>query len=100
MHELEGTHPFRAEQLGHTYFPRLAPVGAVGGEGDIGAAKGEVLSSDELGVVCKDMVVGLEHKSCQFWRGDDDGGDLAKLEVEDGGRVDGRGSRGCGGAWR
>lgn len=65
------------------------PVGAVGGEGDIGAAKGEVLSSDELGAVCKDMVVGLEHKSRQFWRGDDDGGDLAKLEVEDGAELTG-----------
>lgn len=61
-HELEGADPLRAEQLGHAYFPRLAPVWTVGGEGDIGAAEGEVPSGNELGAVCKDVIMGLENE--------------------------------------
>lgn len=61
----------------------MAPVGAVGGEGDVGAAEGEPLSRHELRPACEDVVVGFEDEASQVGRGDDDGGHSSEAEVDD-----------------
>lgn len=68
----------------------MAPVGAVGGEGDVGAAEGEPLSRHELRPACEDVVVGFEDEASQVCRGDDDGGDSAEVEVDDGAQLVGQ----------
>ncbi|PON91443.1 hypothetical protein TorRG33x02_127260 [Trema orientale] len=74
----------RAEQLGDAYLSGLAPVGAVAGEGDVGAPKGEVLRRHELGAAGEDVVMGLEDEPGEPGGGDDEGRDLAEPEEEDG----------------
>lgn len=82
--EVERSDPFGAQQLGDTYFSSLAPVGAVRGEGDVGAAEGEPLSRHELRSAREYVIVGFEDELGQVSRGDDQRGDSAELEVDDG----------------
>lgn len=60
----------------------MAPVGTVGGEGNVGAAETEPLSAEELRAIGEDVIVSLEDESSEWSRGDDDGGNLAELQVE------------------
>lgn len=69
-----------AEQLGDADLPGLAPVGAVAGEGDVGAAEGEVLRRHELRAAGEDVVVGLQNEAGMSGGGDDDGRHSAESE--------------------
>lgn len=60
----------------------MAPVRTVRGEGNVGAAEAEPLSADELWTIGEDVIVSFENESSELSGGDDDGGNLAELQVE------------------
>lgn len=61
----------------------MAPVGAVAGEGDVGAAEGEVLRCHQLRAAGEDVVVGLEDEAGESGGGHDDGRDSPESEEHD-----------------
>ncbi|GMN49107.1 hypothetical protein TIFTF001_018277 [Ficus carica] len=82
--EFEPADPLFAEQLGDADHAGLAPVRAVAGEYDVGAAEGEVLRRHDLRAVGEDVVVALENKAGESGGGDDDDGrDSAESEEDD-----------------
>ena len=87
--ELKRGDLFRAEKLYDADFSGLAPIGAVGGEGDVRAAEGEVLGSGEWRLTSEDVIVGFEDEDGESGGGDHHGGDLAQVEVDNGAEFEG-----------
>lgn len=77
------------KELGDADAAGLAPVGAGRGEGDVGAAEGEVVDGDGMGAAGEGVVVGAEDVAGEAGGGDHEGGDLAELEVEEGAMLGG-----------
>lgn len=80
----EGLDPPGAEELEDAELADVPPVGAVGREGDVGAAVEEVPRRVRLRAAAEGEVVRAEHLAGGARRGDDDGGDGAEGEPEDG----------------
>lgn len=73
-----------AEELEGAELAHGAPVGAVGGEGDVGVVVEEGPGGEEVRAGGEGEVVGFEGGLGRGGGGEDDGGDLAELEVEEG----------------
>ena len=59
LDELKRGDSFRAEKLCDADFSGLAPIRAVGGEGDVRAAEGEVLGGGQWRPAGEDVIVGF-----------------------------------------
>lgn len=90
----EGADAAGGEELGDADAAGLAPVGAGGGEGDVGAAEGEMVDGDGMGAAGEGVVVGAEDVAGEAGGGDDEGGDPAELEVEEGAVLGGHAGEG------
>ena len=80
----EGADASRAEELHDADLAHLAPVVAVGAEGDVAVVVPEDLDADGVGAVGVAGVVLLEHFAGEVAGGDDDGVDFAELEAHEG----------------
>ncbi|KAF7072516.1 hypothetical protein CFC21_077626 [Triticum aestivum] len=83
-----------AEELGEAHLAGLAPVGAVGGPGDVAVVVGGVPAGGGLGAVGEHHVVGLEEELGHLHGGADNDGEGPELELHEravllGQRVDG-----------
>lgn len=79
-----GTDGAGAEELEDADFAHVAPVVAVGAEGEAGVAVPHDAGADAVGAVGAGRVLGSEDLLRRPRGGDDDGGGLAEVEVEDG----------------
>lgn len=72
-----------AEEVEDAKLARLAPVRAVGGEGDAFGVVDELARDFEIGTAGEGYVVGFDHGADGGGGGEDESGDLAEFEKHD-----------------
>lgn len=80
---MERLHTLRAEELQRADLAELSPVVAVRRERDVGAVVGHDLDCHQLRAGGEGGIMRLHDLSGDVGRGNDNGGDLAELQVHD-----------------